>query len=226
MRIIAVVSGGMDSVTMAWHLQSLGHELEVLSFDYGQRHVKELACAELCAKRLGVPFQKVDLSPLGRLLSSALTSYAIEVPDGHYEAETMRATVVPNRNAIMLTIAYGVAVSHGAGGVATAVHAGDHHIYPDCRPEFITAFETMQRFAIEGFGSVVLLSPFVNRTKAQIVALGHKLGMFWGDTWSCYKGGQYHCGTCGTCVERREAFVLAGVQDPTIYEEAKDVRNQ
>jgi len=218
MKTIAIVSGGMDSVTMAYWLKELGHELSFLSFSYGQRHVKELEFARQCANRLGATFNLVDLSPLGKLLSgSALTDNAIAVPEGHYEAENMRLTVVPNRNAIMLAVAFGVAVAEQASMVATAVHAGDHHIYPDCRPEFIAAFDAMQRLAGAGFGDVDLEAPFVNYTKADVVTLGASLGVPFAETWSCYKGGAEHCGKCGTCVERREAFQLAGMTDPTIY---------
>ncbi len=218
MKTIAIVSGGMDSVTMAYWLKDLGHELSLLSFSYGQRHVKELEFARQCAGRLGAEFNLVDLSPLGKLLSgSALTDDSIEVPEGHYEADNMRITVVPNRNAIMLSVAYGVAVAKNADVVAIAVHAGDHHIYPDCRAEFIAAFDAMQRLAVEGFGDIRLYAPFVNRTKAKIVAIGASIGVPFVDTWSCYKGGSEHCGKCGTCVERQEAFLLSGVEDPTIY---------
>lgn len=218
MKAVAIVSGGLDSATLAYLLKSQGYELTLLSFNYGQRHVKELDFARRCAGRLEAVFELIDLSGVGKLLSgSALTDSSIEVPDGHYEAPNMRITVVPNRNAIMLSVAYGVAVAQGASLVATAVHAGDHHIYPDCRPEFIAAFDAMQRLAVAGFGDIQISAPFVNTTKAEIVALGASLGVPFGDTWSCYKGGAEHCGKCGTCVERREAFQIAGVIDPTSY---------
>jgi 7-cyano-7-deazaguanine synthase len=131
----------------------------------------------------------------------------------------MAITVVPNRNAIMLSIAYGVAVAEGAEMVATGVHAGDHFVYPDCRPEFVEAFDMMQKKAVEGFGdeSLRLYAPFLKWTKADIVAVGTHLGVPYADTWSCYEGGEVHCGLCGTCVERREAFQLARVRDPTAY---------
>ena len=135
----------------------------------------------------------------------------------------MKSTVVPNRNAIMLTIAYAVAVSSGASVVATGVHAGDHFVYPDCRPNFIALFDNMERAATEGFAlpELRLDAPFVHISKARIVQLGAQLGVPYEDTWSCYKGGDVHCAKCGTCVERREAFQLAGVVDPTVYEDAE-----
>jgi 7-cyano-7-deazaguanine synthase len=160
--------------------------------------------------------------PIGHLLSgSALTSPGeVEVPEGHYAAESMAATVVPNRNQIMLSIALGVAHSSGAEVVATAVHAGDHEIYWDCRPDFIQAMDNIARQAIEaGYGHANIVAPYVNQTKAQIASWGAQLGVPFEDTWSCYKGGDYHCGRCGTCIERIEAFHIAGVKDPTVYQD-------
>src|SRR5436305_14369414 len=219
-RAIAIVSGGLDSVTLAHLLYAEGYELHLLSFDYGQRHKKELAYAECCAKRLGAAFDVVDLSSITRFLKGSALTDAIPVPDGHYAAPTMAVTVVPNRNAMMLSVAYAVAVAEQAQVVAIGVHAGDHFIYPDCRPAFITSFDTLQRIATEGFGDphLRLEAPFMHLGKHQIVQLGTALQVPYADTWSCYKGGQTHCGTCGTCFERKEAFELAGVPDPTEYE--------
>jgi 7-cyano-7-deazaguanine synthase len=150
---------------------------------------------------------------------SALTD-DIAVPDGHYAEESMKITVVPNRNAIMLAIAYGLAVAQGADTVAAAVHGGDHFIYPDCRPAFIEAFQTMENYALDGQPPIGLYVPFVMLAKADIVAIGEKLAVPFAETWSCYKGGTMHCGRCGTCVERLEAFQLALVPDPTDYADA------
>jgi len=147
---------------------------------------------------------------------SALTD-DIAVPDGHYAEETMKITVVPNRNAIMLTIAFGLASAQGADAVAAAVHGGDHFIYPDCRPAFIEAFQTMQNCALDGQSTIKLYTPFVTISKADIVSIGKELVVPFEKTWSCYKGGATHCGRCGTCVERIEAFHLAHVDDPTKY---------
>src|SRR5437764_15440999 len=218
-KTIAIVSGGLDSVTLAHLLHAEGYELHLLSFDYGQRHKKELDYAACCAERLGAAFDIVDLSSIGRFLTGSALTDAIPVPDGHYAAPTMAITVVPNRNAMMLSVAYAVAVAEKAQIVAIGVHAGDHFIYPDCRPEFITSFDTMQRLAVEGFGDpqLKLEAPFIHLGKHQIVQLGTALHVPYADTWRCYKGEERHCGTCGTCFERKEAFELAGVLDPTEY---------
>lgn len=220
MKTIVICSGGLDSVSLAHVLSARGELSRLVSFDYGQRHRKELDCAAACARRLGVPHHLIDLRPLGAALSGSALTDALDVPDGHYAEETMRITVVPNRNAIMLAIAYGIAAANGDEAVATAVHGGDHFIYPDCRPAFTEAFDRMQRAALDGYAEVALVTPFVHRTKADIVTAGAAVQTPFAETWSCYKGGARHCGRCGTCVERREAFDLAGVADPTDYEDA------
>lgn len=220
MKTLAVCSGGLDSVSLA-HMVAAEHELTgLLSFDYGQRHRKELGFAALCAQRLKVPHQIIDIGEIGRGLSGSALTSSIDVPDGHYAEDTMKITVVPNRNAIMLAIAFGLAAAHSAEAVAAAVHGGDHFIYPDCRPAFIEAFQTMQDRALDGYAQIRLYAPYVNLGKADIVADGARYGTPFAETWSCYKGGVRHCGRCGTCVERREAFHLAGHSDPTDYEDA------
>ena len=224
-KTVAVISGGMDSVTLAYMLQHEGHDLTLISFDYGQRHKKELLFATECAKQLGVPHHIVDLSCLNPLVAnSSLTNKDIDVPDGHYAAETMKQTVVPNRNSIMLNIAAGLAVSIGARHIATGVHGGDHYIYPDCRPAFIKSLDTLLTIANEGFidTKFTVIAPYLYWTKADIVTVGEMVGVPWAETWSCYKGGDIHCGACGTCFERREAFIDAGVADPTLYNSLPD----
>lgn len=228
MKVIAVMSGGLDSTTMGYVLRRQGHALHALSFDYGQRHRKELEFAEAVAADLRAPWELIDLHAAGikRLLrGSALTDESVAVPEGHYADESMRATVVPNRNAMMLTIACCLAGSVGADAVALAVHAGDHPIYPDCRPEFVRAFEAMERLAMEGMVDLQIMAPFVGLTKEAIVKAGADHGVPFERTWSCYRGGELHCGRCGTCYERREAFLLAGVPDPTAYESGIAVKN-
>lgn len=218
--VVAVISGGLDSGVLAYHLRADGWQLRLVSFDYGQRHAVELDFARALAGSLEVRHDVIDLRSAGALLSgSALTDESVEVPDGHYSDESMRSTVVANRNAIFAMVATGVAVAEGAGAVALGIHAGDHPIYPDCRPPFVDAAERLARVANEGFvpESFRLLAPFIAWSKADIVKRGDELGVPFATTWSCYRGGDVHCGTCGTCVERREAFELAGVADPTIY---------
>ena len=217
---VAVVSGGLDSAVLAHHLRNHGWELRLLSFDYGQRHAKELDCAAVLAAGLGARHDVVDLRSVGRLLTgSALTDGSVDVPDGHYTDESMRATVVANRNAVFVQVAVGVAVAEGAAAVALGIHAGDHAIYPDCRPEFVDAAQHLALVANEGFvvDGFTVLAPFLRWSKADIVRRGAELGVPFADTWSCYRGGDVHCGTCGTCTERREAFDDAGVDDPTKY---------
>ncbi|MBD3680162.1 MAG: 7-cyano-7-deazaguanine synthase QueC [Rhodobacteraceae bacterium] len=219
MKTIVICSGGLDSVSLA-HMVAAEETLTgLVSFDYGQRHRKELDFAAACAARLGVRHDVIDLRGIGAVLTGSALTDEVDVPDGHYEEETMRVTVVPNRNAIMLTIAFGIAAARGDEAVAAAVHGGDHFIYPDCRPAFTDAFEAMQRAALDGYADIRLSVPFVHRTKADIVTEGARFGTPFSETWSCYKGGARHCGRCGTCVERREAFHLAGVEDPTEYED-------
>ncbi|MER5356209.1 7-cyano-7-deazaguanine synthase QueC [Kitasatospora sp. NPDC002551] len=217
---VLIASGGMDSAVTAYELRARGSEVFLLAFDYGQRHRVELEHLAKVAERLEAPYETVDLSGLGRLLSgSALTDTSVDVPDGHYSDQSMRSTVVPNRNMIMLSIAAGVAVSRGADILAFGAHAGDHPIYPDCRPAFFEQLGKAIQAGNEGHlaPGFRLEAPFLHLTKADIARRGHELGVPFELTWSCYKGGTAQCGTCGTCVERKEAFALAGVADPTRY---------
>ncbi|MER9844936.1 7-cyano-7-deazaguanine synthase QueC [Mesorhizobium australicum] len=220
MKTLVVCSGGLDSVTLA-HKLAAEHQLTgLLSFDYGQRHRKELGFATLCAERLGVPQRIIDIHEIGGGLSGSALTDNVDVPDGHYAENTMKVTVVPNRNAIMLAIAFGLAAAQDADAVATAVHGGDHIVYPDCRPAFIDAFQMMQDHALDGYAQIRLYAPYVNLTKADIVRDGATYGTPFAQTWSCYRGAERHCGRCGTCVERREAFHIAGHPDPTEYEDS------
>lgn len=219
MKTLIICSGGLDSVTLAYKVAKEHALAGLISFDYGQRHKKELDFARLCAETLGTEHSIIDISEVGRFLSGSALTDDVDVPDGHYAEESMKITVVPNRNAIMLSIAYGVASSRGANAVATAVHGGDHFIYPDCRPAFTQSFETMQKHALDGMSDISLFTPFIALSKADIVKEGAALGVPFAETWSCYKGAEVHCGRCGTCVERREAFAIAGVKDPTVYED-------
>ncbi len=216
-KAVALISGGMDSAVLAYELRDQGYAVEGLGVNYGQRHRKELEAAQALAAHMGITHEVVDLSTLRSLISASALTGDAPVPHGHYAEESMKITVVPNRNMIMLAVAAGVAASRGAQAIATAVHAGDHFIYPDCRPQFVDAMRTALWRGMEGLWHVELLTPFLMATKADIAKRGHDLGVPFELTWSCYEGGEHHCGRCGTCVERREAFVVAGVVDPTVY---------
>lgn len=222
-KSIVILSGGMDSTTaLYWCRKYQDKNPLTLSFDYGQRHLKELDFAHMTSHGLGLEHRVIDLGSIHDLIgTSALTNPDQDVPEGHYEHENMKQTVVPNRNMMMLSIAYAVAVSREADYIITGVHAGDHAVYPDCRPEFIAAFNVCAGVANEGFArpELTVFAPFINMSKTQIAALGDELGVQWEDTWSCYKGGDVHCGRCSTCVERLEALHEAGCEDKTVYED-------
>ena len=216
MKVVVLLSGGMDSVT-AFHEAMREHEVVAgLSFDYGAKHhAKELPMAAWHCGRAGIPHRIASLDFVACEFQSDLLSAGGDIPDGHYEEESMKRTVVPFRNGIMLAIAAGFAESHGGDGVVIAAHSGDHAIYPDCREEFL---EPMARAISAGtYARIALLRPFVTMDKSGIARRGAELGVDFSHTWSCYKGGELHCGSCGTCVERREAFLLAGIHDPTVY---------
>ncbi|WJW79952.1 7-cyano-7-deazaguanine synthase QueC [Bartonella sp. TP] len=217
MTSLLICSGGLDSVSLAYNLAYNKKLKAIISFDYNQRHKKELLFAKQCASDLSVDFEIFDLSNITKALDNSALTSAIDVPDGHYAEKTMKITEVPNRNAIFLCIAFAAAVKKQVKEVALAVHGGDHFIYPDCRPDFLQAFNEMEKYSLEG--RVSLNAPYATITKADIVKDGAKYNTPFEKTWSCYKGREIHCGRCGTCVERREAFFLAKIEDPTIYED-------
>lgn len=221
---VVLVSGGLDSTVLLASLLCEGEyllgekEAIALSVRYGQRHVKEIEAAEKVCALLKVELKTLDISGLGALLpGSSQTDASVPVPHGHYEDESMQATVVPNRNAILLSIAAAVAIAHGKDQVLYAAHAGDHAIYPDCRASFVEAMGKV--LEVCHYHPITLNRPFLGWHKKDIVLTGSKLRAPMELTWSCYEGGEVHCGKCGTCVERREAFTLAGVDDPTVYRE-------
>jgi len=190
--------------------------VHAITIDYGQRHRKEIEAAYRVARSCGVARTLVPLGSLSCVLGGSALTSEIPVPEGHYADKSMRQTVVPNRNMILLSIAIACAMSRGASRVVYGAHKGDHAIYPDCRPVFVDA---MRRAAeVAGYSPVRIEAPFVQLTKADIVRIGHELNVPFVDTWSCYNGREKHCGRCGTCVERKEAFALARVSDPTEYE--------
>lgn len=216
MKVLVLCSGGLDSVTALYWGAGAHQIAAVLSFDYGAKHnAREIPFAAEHAKACGARHEVITLDFVERLFASHLLKSGGEIPEGHYAAENMKQTVVPFRNAIFLSVACGFAESIGAEGLVIAAHGGDHAIYPDCREEFMRAMAEAMRLGT--YAGVQLLRPFIRHTKAEIVSEGARLGVDYGRTWSCYKGGALHCGKCGTCVERREAFAHAGVRDPTEY---------
>lgn len=210
---LVLLSGGLDSSTLLAHIADHDDVTAAVFVDYGQRHIRERRAAEQIAAHYGVALYPLDLTSYGKNVRSALTA-DVAVPHGHYTAESMAATVVPNRNAVMLSAAAGMAVTLGAQRVVTAVHAGDHAVYADCRPEFIRALD----HATWAGCAVHIDAPFVQITKTTIAKFAKDLDVPVGLTWSCYEGGDVHCGRCGTCVERAEALHDAGWDpDPTTY---------
>lgn len=211
---LIIVSGGMDSITMLYEYKD---EIALaLTFDYGSNHAQnEIPFARLHCQRLGIRHIVIPLSFMGEYFKSSLLEGAEAIPEGNYDDENMKSTVVPFRNGIMLSIACGIAESNGLHRVMIANHGGDHAIYPDCREEFISAMSSaMKAGTYEG---LEIYAPYTNITKADIARHGKTLGIDYTETWSCYKGGTHHCGKCGTCTERRQALQEAGIEDSTIY---------
>jgi 7-cyano-7-deazaguanine synthase len=222
MLSVTVLSGGLDSTTLAYQLYKNEYEQLFLSFNYGQKHSKELEKAAITAKKLKGEHHIISL-PFGDLLTSAVTTKDRKVPEGHYAAENMSQTVVPNRNAIMLSIAWGVACSRQARVVSCGIHAGDFAVYPDCRQYFIDKLNSALLAATEGLypkhSMLHINTPYVNISKAAILKLGLGWNVPYEDTWTCYVGGEKACGTCGACVERLSSFALNNAEDPLEYED-------
>lgn len=214
---VLLLSGGMDSgVLLAWAAPRY-REIHCLSFDYGSKHAaRELAQAAALAARYHARFITVDLPFINALFSSSLLQSGEAVPEGSYAEANMRSTVVPFRNGIMLAVAVGYAENHTIDTVLIAAHAGDHPVYPDCRMDFVTA---MSQAATAGtYAGVRVEAPFVNLHKREIAVLGRELGFDFAQTWSCYQGGEIHCGRCATCLERKTALGFEQGLDPTRYE--------
>ena len=212
---ILILSGGLDSTTLLYDYQE--RIALAISFDYGSNHnAKEIPFARLHCERLGIKHIVIPLEFMSTYFRSSLLSGDEAIPEGHYADENMKSTVVPFRNGIMLAIAAGMAESNDLQYIMMANHGGDHTIYPDCRPEFVEAFGKATQAGT--YNGVRLLSPYCNMTKGEIAARGKALGIDYAETWSCYRGGEKHCGKCGTCVERREAFAEAGITDTTEYD--------
>ena len=213
---LIVVSGGMDSITLLYDMKE--RIALAVSFDYGSNHnAREIPFAELHCKRLGIKHLTIKLDFMHKYFKSSLLEGADAIPEGHYDDENMKSTVVPFRNGIMLAIATGLAESNGLKNVMLANHAGDHAIYPDCRPEFVKAMSMATEAGT--YDGIHVLAPYTNITKTDIARRGKALGIDYTETWSCYKGGKKDCGKCGTCTERKEALAEAGIEDKTEYEE-------
>ena len=212
---VIIVSGGMDSIALLYD-----HKDEIalgISFDYGSNHnAREIPFAKMHCERLGIKHITINLDFMHQYFKSSLLDGAEAIPEGHYADDNMKSTVVPFRNGIMLSIAIGIAESNNLDQVFIANHGGDHTIYPDCRPEFINAIDAAATAGT--YNNVKVVAPYTKITKSDIARIGKKLGIDYTETWSCYKGGEVHCGKCGTCVERKEALAEAGIDDKTIYE--------
>ncbi|WP_125784178.1 7-cyano-7-deazaguanine synthase QueC [Pseudoalteromonas rubra] len=215
-KVVVIYSGGMDSYTVLNKALKSGYEVYALSFNYGQRHVKELEVARQACDELGVAHKIVDISAINQLIGGSSLTDDIDVPEGHYEEESMKSTVVPNRNMILLSLAVGYAVSLKASKVFYGAHSGDHAIYPDCRPEFVKKMDDVCRIA--NYEEIEIVCPYLNNTKIEILTDGLKMGLDYSKTWTCYNGREKACGKCGACQERLEAFSLNQANDPLPYE--------
>ncbi len=213
---LLVLSGGMDSTTMLH--EYAGRIALAVTFNYGSNHnAREIECARYNCGQLGIELVEVAMPFVGELFESSLLSGADAIPEGDYDDDNMRSTVVPFRNGIMLAVAAGLAESRGLHTLMLANHGGDHAIYPDCRAGFV---EAMSRAIAEGtYDHIEIFAPYTGLTKTDIARRGAALGIDYSHTYSCYKGGERHCGRCGTCTERRQAFADAGIADPTLYED-------
>ncbi len=215
-KVVVIYSGGMDSFTVLNKALEQGHEVSALSFNYGQRHVRELDVAAKVCDELSIPHKVVDITSINTLLAGSSLTDDIEIPEGHYEESSMKSTVVPNRNMILLSLAIGYAVSEGASAVYYGAHSGDHAIDPDCRPEFVRQMNVVSQLA--NYEPIEVVAPYLDVDKNAILADGLRMALDYSNTWTCYNGRDKACGKCGACVERLEAFAANGVKDPLPYE--------
>jgi 7-cyano-7-deazaguanine synthase len=216
-KVVVIFSGGMDSFTVLNLAVKQGLEVFALSFDYGQRHKKELDYASQACNTLGVQHKIVDISAINQLIGGSSLTSDIDVAEGHYEEDSMKSTVVPNRNMILLSMAVGYAVSINANKVYYGAHSGDHAIYPDCRPEFVHKMNDV--CAIANYEAVEIVTPYLEVSKTAILTAGLEMGLDYNQTWTCYNGREKACGKCGACQERLEAFTENGMSDPLEYED-------
>ena len=215
LKTVVVLSGGLDSTTLLYHLRAEGHEVKALTINYSQRHAREIACAQKICAELGIEHRLVELPGLVSVLgNNALTNTNIDVPTGEYQNGTIQVTTVPNRNMIMLSVAIGWAASMDFNGVAFGAHTGEHTNYPDCKPPFADAMNVAAQVC--DWNPIAVYSPFIDWSKGQIVARGIDLGVPFEKTWSCYEGGDEPCGKCSTCLDRKVAFELVSSDDPLL----------
>jgi 7-cyano-7-deazaguanine synthase len=215
-NVVVIYSGGMDSFTVLHRAVREGKTVHALSFNYGQRHKKELDYAARVCDSLGIAHKIVDISAINTLIGGSSLTSDIEVPEGHYEEPSMKQTVVPNRNMILLSLAVGYAVSLDATKVYYGAHSGDHAIYPDCRPEFVHKMNDV--CSIANYTPVEIMTPYLDVSKTAILTDGLAMGLDYGQTWTCYNGREKACGKCGACEERLEAFSENNATDPLHYE--------
>ncbi len=215
-KVVVIYSGGMDSFTVLNRARKDGKEVFALTFDYGQKHIKEIDYAKRVCAELNIEHKVIDISAINQLLAGSSLTDDIDIPEGHYEEESMKSTVVPNRNMILLSLAVGYAVSKGASKVYYGAHSGDHAIYPDCRPEFVEKMSDVCQIA--NYEPVTIYCPYLDQTKIDILTDGLKMGLDYGKSWTCYNGREKACGKCGACQERLEAFRDNNAVDPLSYE--------
>lgn len=215
-KAVLILSGGLDSTTLLYDLYSRDFDIKAVSINYGQKHKKELRYAEQNCQALGIEHKIINASCLNQVANSSLTRKDQNIPEGHYTADNMKSTVVPNRNMVLLSLAASYAASKGIKQVFYGAHSGDHAIYPDCRPEFVKAMN--KAFAVCDWTRLELVAPYLKKNKAQVLQIGLKLGVDYSKTWTCYKGQRLACGKCGSCTERLEAFKLNSSKDPLRYQ--------
>lgn len=215
-KVVVIYSGGMDSYTVLHKAIQAGKDVHALTFNYGQRHIKEIDVAAKVCNKLNISHKVVDISAINSLIGGSALTDDIDIPEGHYAEDNMKATIVPNRNMILLSLAIGYAVSLGADEVYYGAHSGDHAIYPDCRPIFVAKMNEVA--AIANYEDVRIITPYLHQSKIEILTDGLAMGLDYGETWTCYNGREKACGKCGSCVERLEAFEQNQATDPLSYE--------